>query len=97
MALTSEKASELGKKSFRKGVPNKTTVEIREAFQMLIEDNLDNLNIWLEQLADKNPEKAIDVIIKLSEFVVPKLNRSQIDFDIGKNEIEPITGMQITN
>ena len=34
----------------RGNVPNKTTQEIREAYQMLVSQNLENMNLWLEQV-----------------------------------------------
>ena len=34
-----------------KGKPNKTTAEIREAYQKLVEDNLTNMTEWLTQVA----------------------------------------------
>ena len=61
-----------------KGTPNKQTKEIRNAYKLLIEDNLDNMTKWIKSIADDNPEKAMDIIIKLSEYVVPKLNRTEI-------------------
>ena len=67
-----------------RGTPNKQTSEIREAYRMLIENNLDNLAYWIETIAENSPEKAIDILIKLSEYVVPKLNRTRIEsFPIG--------------
>jgi vacuolar-type H+-ATPase subunit E/Vma4 len=60
-----------------KGVLNKTTRDIKEAYQQLIEKNLDNLTSWLEQIAEKDPEKAIKIIAELSEYVIPKLARKE--------------------
>ncbi|EIJ37777.1 hypothetical protein JoomaDRAFT_0743 [Galbibacter orientalis DSM 19592] len=79
MNLTKEKASELGKKSSRKGVPNKNTKEIRQAFHQLVSDKLPDLSKWLDEVAKENPEKAINIIIKLSDFVIPKLQRTEIE------------------
>ena len=61
-----------------KGTPNKTTRDIKEAYRMLIESNLDNLTAWVEQIAEKDPEKAIRILSELSEYVVPKLARTDI-------------------
>ncbi len=61
-----------------KGTPNKQTQEIREAYKQLIEMNLDNMSKWISTIAEDNPEKAVDLIIKLSDFVIPKLNRTEI-------------------
>lgn len=68
-----------------KGALNKTTKDIKEAFQMLIEKNLDNLTGWLETIAAKDPEKAIRIISDLSEYVIPKLARSEFVGKDGKD------------
>jgi hypothetical protein len=65
----------------RKGIPNKTTTEIREAYQLLIESNLDNLTTWLKRIAAKDPERAIRILADLSEFVLPKLARTEIKME----------------
>jgi hypothetical protein len=87
MKLSKTKASELGKKSSRKGIPNKTTIEIRQAFQMLISNELPNLSKWLNEVATKNPEKALDIIVKFSDFVIPKLSRTETDITSKGKEI----------
>jgi len=61
----------------KKGVPNKATRDIKETYRQLIEKNLDNLTKWIEQIAAKDPEKAIRILADLSEYVVPKLARSE--------------------
>ena len=65
----------------RKGVPNKTTAEIRNAFQMLVEDNLDNMKVWLSDVAQEDPERALEIILKMSEYIVPKLSRTEVKAD----------------
>ena len=61
-----------------KGKPNKTTAEIRDAYQRLVEDNLTNMTKWLGDVAMENPEKAMDLILKLSEYMIPKLARQEV-------------------
>ena len=61
-----------------KGTLNKTTKEIREAYQKLTENNLDNMSVWLADVAAENPEKALDIMIRLSEYVIPKLARQEV-------------------
>jgi hypothetical protein len=61
-----------------KGTLNKTTKEIREAYQKLTENNLDNMSVWLADVAADNPEKALDIMIRLSEYVIPKLARQEV-------------------
>ena len=61
-----------------KGAPNKTTKEIREAYQNLVEMNLDNMTMWLQEVAMVDPEKAMDLMLKLSEYIIPKLARQEV-------------------
>ena len=61
-----------------KGTPNKTTAEIRDAYQKLVEDNLTNMTEWLVQVAAENPERAMDLMLKLSEYMIPKLARQEV-------------------
>ena len=70
------------------GTLNKTTKDIKEAYRKLIENNLGNLTKWLNKIAEKDPEKAIKIISELSEYVIPKLARSE--FVGGKDDDEPI-------
>lgn len=64
-----------------KGKENKVTTEIREAYANLIHGNLDNITIWLQEVAQKDPQKAIDCLIKLSPFVLPKKTELQASED----------------
>jgi hypothetical protein len=61
-----------------KGSVNKSTKDIKEAYKMLIENNLDNLTSWLELIAEKDPKAAIYILADLSEYVIPKLARTDI-------------------
>jgi len=68
-----------------KGVPNKTTKQIREAYQKLTEDNLDNMTVWLAQIAADSPEKAMDLMLRLSEYIIPKLARTEVTGNDGED------------
>lgn len=62
-----------------KGSPNKSTKEIRDAFQCFVEDNTDKMQEWLERVAEKNPAKALELLGGLSEYILPKLSRTEIE------------------
>lgn len=67
------KAGESGNPTGRpKGAENRVTQEIRQAYADLIHGNLDNITLWLQEVAAKDPQKAIECLIKLSPFVLPK-------------------------
>lgn len=72
---TSFKAGNPGKP---KGATNKVNRDIKEAFKNLIEMNLENMTIWLEQVAQDDPYKAMTMIQGLSEYIVPKLARTEL-------------------
>ena len=74
-----------------KGTPNKSTQDIREAYRMLIENNLDNLTKWLEKVAVKDPAKAIYILSDLSEYVLPKLSRVETDLTTKGEKIQTNT------
>ena len=68
-----------------KGATNKTSNEIREAYQKLVEDNLENMTLWLMQVAEQNPEKATQLMLQLSEYIIPKLARQEITGSEGQD------------
>lgn len=69
------------------GAINKTTKDIKQAYRELIENNISNLTKWLESIAKNNPEKAIYILINLSEYVIPKLGRIDSDLTTKGKEI----------
>ena len=72
-----------------KNSTNKTSSEIRAAFQLLVEKNLETLEADLKKIVE--PEKRISLIIKLSEFILPKLQsmtiENQIDMEFKRLEM----------
>lgn len=93
MRLTSERARELGKKSSRKGVKNKSTTELREMFKLFLENNWDNLQSDMDKL---DPYERIKVMLDFAQYVVPKLRSTEIQ-STNEEEFKPvvITGVTI--
>lgn len=73
-----------------KGTPNKTTNKVREAFQKLLEDNLENMTTWLTEVAADDPKGALDILNKMAEYTTPKLARveNKHEVDDGITEIK---------
>ena len=61
-----------------KGTPNKTTSEVREAYRMLVESHQQHFALWLRQVARQDPYKAMDLMIRISEYFIPKLARTDM-------------------
>ena len=64
-------------KGRKPGSINKVTKDIKEAYRLLIENNIPNFNRWMDKIAEKDPEKAIKILSDLSEYVIPKLARQE--------------------
>ena len=61
-----------------KGAGNKVTTKIKEAYQKLVEGNLENMTEWLGEVAADDPKEAMMLMLKLSEYVIPKLARQEV-------------------
>jgi hypothetical protein len=71
--------------------PIRLPQRLREAYQKLVEDNLTNMTEWLTQVADQNPERAMDLMLKLSEYMIPKLARQEVTGADGADLFKNIT------
>ena len=70
------------------GSPNRVTTEVREALSEIIADNVPRLQEWLDRVAKHNPKAALEIYVKLVEFVVPRLARHSLETS---NEPQTIT------
>jgi hypothetical protein len=61
-----------------RGSVNEINQQIREAFAMLLHSQLPNLEHWIMRAAERNPEKAVDLMLRISERFVPQLTRTEI-------------------
>ena len=78
-----------------KGAVNKTTTEIREHYQKLVSDNLEQLDKDLKSL---EPLQRLRMVIELSKFVVPTLRATELNTG-AENGLKPLvinlgTGMR---
>jgi len=64
-----------------KGVQHKTTRRIKEKYCDLLDNNSQNIQRWLDQVAAEDPAKALDFLIKLSPFVLPKKSEDAITLE----------------
>jgi hypothetical protein len=60
-----------------KGVPNSVTYGTRQLFTKLVDMNLDNATKWLERVAKKDPARAFELLMRASEFVLPRMTRME--------------------
>lgn len=79
-----ELASMAGRISTREGVPNKTTNEVRKAFQLLVENNLPKMQNDLDSL---EPKDRIKFMLDMAKFILPQLQSISID-DLREQEAQ---------
>jgi len=87
MPFTSETAKKAGAKSSRKGSGNKATAELRERVSMLLDSQFDSI---VNDLAQLDPKDRVNAYIRLMEFALPKLNRTDVTSGGGSVNIPPI-------
>ena len=63
----------------KKGTPNKLTNELREAFTELLGSNIGRVQELFDKVAENNPQKALELLLKLSEFAIPKLRAIEVN------------------
>jgi hypothetical protein len=69
-----------------KGAKNKSTQTVRQAYELLLKNNIGKLQKWLDKVAEERPDRAIELLLNdLSKYVLPSLSRAEIEFE-GKVE-----------
>ncbi len=74
MPFDKKTAREAGQKSSRKGKPNRLNAELRTVVNDLLDANAETI---LQDIAKLEPRDRINAWIRLLEFALPKLNRTQ--------------------
>jgi hypothetical protein len=79
-----ELASRAGKLSSRRGIPNKASSQVREAFKQLVERNLPQMQTDLDSL---EPRDRLKFMLDLSKLILPQLQSISID-DLREREMQ---------
>jgi hypothetical protein len=82
-----------------KGTPNKSTVVVRNAIATLLERNVPFMERWLQRVAEgdevlgikADPHKALDIMLKMSEYHIPKLARTEVTGADGGPQMMTVT------
>jgi hypothetical protein len=81
-----------------KGAINKATRHFRDTVNSLLENNAENVEKWLQAVAEgditrdvkPDPKGALDLMAKLAEYAAPKLARTEL---IGDPDAPVVTKM----
>ena len=69
----------------RKGIPNKATADVRSAIALIAEKNVKKLDGWLTRIGRKDPGRAMELYLRMIEYHIPKLTRTEIVKPPGSN------------
>lgn len=62
----------------KRGTPNKVTADVRQAFSEILQRNAASVEGWIQDVSEKDPYKAVDLMLRLAEYHIPKLARSEL-------------------
>lgn len=64
------------------GAINRSTEQMKLTLARAVNNTLDTLTKDLEEIKKKDPEKAIELALKLMEYTMPKLSRTEMKAEI---------------
>ena len=76
------------------GVPNRSSAQIRDSFQQLLEENLEQLR---EDIRSLEPKERVQLLLSLANYILPKLRSTEyigeqqeitIDFSESINKVD---------
>lgn len=76
-----EKGNQLGK-GRPKGALNRSTEMMKLTIARAVDNTLNTLSADLEKIKKQDPERAIELALKLMEFTLPKLSRTEMKAEI---------------
>jgi len=64
------------------GAVNRSTEQMKLTIARAVNNTLDTIQKDLEEIKKRDPEKAIDLALKLMEYTLPKLSRTEMKAEI---------------
>jgi hypothetical protein len=64
------------------GALNRSTEQMKLTLARAVNNTLNTLSEDLERIREENPDRAVELSLKLMEFVVPKLSRTEMKAEI---------------
>ena len=80
----------------KRGVPNKVTASAREIFAAFLDCNAAKAQGWIDRVAKHNPKGALELLVKVAEFCLPKLQRTEV-VDPGRALPPPLINISFPN
>jgi len=64
------------------GTPNKATSRVRNAIALFADKHIDDFFLWLQEVAEEDKKAACDIYLKIIEYHIPKLQRTEGEITI---------------
>jgi hypothetical protein len=78
------------------GSKNKIQDEVKQAFSMLLQNKVPELEDWISRVSERDPAKALEIYVKISERFLPQLSRSEVTGVDGKDLFQNVSFNFIT-
>ena len=72
-----------------KGAISKVTKDQRDRAALIIDNNIDKMQGWIDAVAIENPERAYKMVLDMFEFSLPKLKAVEVTGKDGKDLFQP--------
>ncbi len=63
------------------GVPNRVTGDLRAVLGAFVAHNLADAQAMFDRVAEDEPARALELLVRVCEFVLPKLQRTEVHDD----------------
>lgn len=73
-----------------KGTKNQFTLELKNAFKLVLTNKMPELEEWIDRVAEEDPARATEIVIKLTERFLPRIAQTQITNADGENFFKDI-------
>jgi len=80
-----------------KGVPNKSTAEIKEIITRVVGNQLDMLEDDLKKIRKESPARAAEIYMKMVDYVLPKQSKIDIEGEINHKVERVVIDIKKTN
>lgn len=67
-------------------LPVEATATVRDVFSAFVEANAGKVQALFDRVAESDPAKALDLLARFAEFVIPKLARTDLSGDPDKTK-----------
>jgi hypothetical protein len=78
------------------GSKNKIQDEVKQAFSMLLQNKVPELEDWISRVSERDPAKALEIYVKISERFLPQLSRQEVTGADGKDLFQSVSFNFIT-